>query len=192
MKNLILLPGILSWNRMVTDQELWSEIKKSNDQAFARLFHRYSSRIYSNVYSYIKDREVCEQIVHDIFLSIWANREELEVRSFEAYLTAAARYRVYKHISARKLVPIDYKEELEAYNNTFALNAGYNKMMYHELEAEVNTYISSLPARCRQIFIMSRKESLSNDEIAENLGISKRTVENQVTYALKHLRLLLK
>lgn len=176
---------------MVTDQELWEAVKRSDEQAFTTLFHRYSSRIYSNAYSYIRDKEVCEQIVHDIFITIWLNREELRVQSFNAYLLSASRYRVYKYITAAKATPLYYKENLDDYAYA-EQNKGYTNIAYKELELKVDSYLSRLPKRCREIFLMSRRQQLSIHEISEELRISKRTVENQITQALKHLRIFLK
>ena len=179
---------------MVTDHELWESIKKNDEQAFAKLFYRYSTKIYSKAYSYLRDREVCEQIVQDIFMGIWTARQTLQIESFSAYLTAAARYRIYKHRYGVKVVPIQYQESLEdaIYLDHNAQNEGYNKLVTEELELEVDSRLSSLPKRCQEIFIMSRRQQLSNEEIADELGISKRTVENQITSALKHLRFSLK
>jgi RNA polymerase sigma-70 factor (family 1) len=173
---------------METDLELWNRIKLDDEKAFAMLFHRYSARIFSSSYSYIRDREVCSQIVHDIFLSLWKNRKVLEIKSFNAYLTSAARYRVYKNIAQNKIIPIDYKENLESFEHISVSNSGQDKLAYQDLENNLNSNLKNLPKRCREIFIMSRKELMTNEEIANQLGISKRSVENQITYALKSLR----
>ena len=179
---------------MVTDQELWEAIKKNDEQAFAKLFYRYSTKIYSKAYSYLRDQEVCEQIVHDIFMGLWTGRHTLQITSFSAYLTSASRYAIYKHKYSAKVVPIEYKEDLEdsMFLNRSSQNEGYSKMACQELELEVDSHLATLPKRCQEIFIMSRRQQLSNEEIANELGISKRTVENQITSALKHLRFSLK
>ncbi|MBE9602876.1 sigma-70 family RNA polymerase sigma factor [Pedobacter sp. MC2016-24] len=175
-----------------TDADLWESIKLDDERAFSTLFHRYSSRIYSNSYAYVKDREVCEQIVHDIFLTVWTNRKTLQIESFKNYLTSAGRYRVYKSINASKIIPIDYKEDLEVYSKNSVGNSGFDRIAYHDLETELDTYLKHLPKRSQEIFLMSRRQLMSNDEIADQLGISKRSVENQITHALKHLRISLK
>ncbi|TZF84920.1 RNA polymerase sigma-70 factor [Pedobacter sp. BS3] len=176
---------------MVSDIELWESVRIDNEKAFSLLFHRYASGIYSKAYSYIRDREVSEQIVHDIFLTIWNNRKTLQIQSFKGYLTSAARYRVYKHLTARKANLLDYKEELPEPGYAVQ-NTGYTNLTGKDLENELYSYLENLPKRCREIFLMSRIQLLSNDEIAKKLGISKRSVENQITYALKYLRISLK
>jgi len=78
---------------------------------------------------------------------------------------------------------MDYKESLEdhVFEDHASHNNGYSNLAYQELEIAVDSCFRSLPKRCREIFVMSRKQELSNDEIAKQLGISKRTVENQLT-----------
>lgn len=179
---------------MVTDHELWEAIKNDNEKAFAKLFYRHSTKIYSKAFSYLRDKEICEQIVHDIFMSLWAGRHTLQIQSFIAYITSASRYQIYKHRYSAKIIPIEYKEDLvdTKYLNYSSQNEGYSKIANRELELEVDAYLSKLPKRCQEIYIMSRRQQLSNDEIADELGISKRTVENQITNATKHLRFSLK
>ena len=127
-------------------------------------------------------------------MGIWTARHTLQIESFGAYLTAAARYRIYKHRYGAKVIPIQYKAALEdsVYINHNSQNEGYNKLVTEEMDIEVENRLSSLPKRCQEIFIMSRRQQLTNEEIADELGISKRTVENQITSALKHLRFALK
>lgn len=177
---------------MHTDLDLWTLIKADNEQAFSKLFHRYSAKIYSKAYYLIKDREACEQIVHDIFLTLWNNRKTLEIKSFRAYLTSAARYQVYKYITQNASTPLAYTDNLEESSAQIVQNSGSDNIAYKELEQELELYLKGLPRRCREIFIMSRHQLLSNDEIAQRLNISKRSVENQITNALKHLRVSLK
>jgi len=177
---------------MRADLDIWELIKASNEQAFSELFRRYSSKIYSKAYFLIKDREVCEQIVHDIFLTLWSNRTTLEIRSLKAYLTSASRYQVYKYLISNKTAILDYKDNLEELSIKTVSNIGHDNIAYKELEQALESYLSSLPNRCREIFMMSRHQLLSNEEIAQKLNISKRSVENQITHALRHLRISLK
>ncbi|TDQ11292.1 RNA polymerase sigma-70 factor [Pedobacter metabolipauper] len=177
---------------MTTDADLMRSISDDDERAFSELFHRYSSRIYAKSYAYIQDQEVCEQIVHDVFLTIWTNRKTLQIASFIGYLTAAARYRVYKHIAALKANPIVYKDDVADLSVQYSKNEGDTQLASYDLEQQLHAYLQILPKKCREIFVLSRIQILSNDEIAEKLGINKRTVENQLTRALKHLRISFK
>jgi RNA polymerase sigma-70 factor (family 1) len=176
-----------------SDSELWEEVTRSNAKAFETLFERYWSVIYGTAFSYLKDKEACSEIVQDIFLNIWQKRNEFKIGCLKNYLTSAARYHVYKKLKAKKSSAILY---IESYEHLTTTNNDTNRfdenISYLELEKSVETSLSDLPKRCREIFLLSRMSNLTNDEIAQQLGISKRTVENQITTALKFLRSILK
>jgi len=173
-----------------SDSELWRQIQLDNNRAFELLFSRYWSAVYTTSFTYLKDEEACTELVHDIFLNIWRNRHGLEISSFKNYLTMASRYQVYKLVKKGKASPITFVEEYDALPNSgYAMNLGEEKITYQEMESSIEGVLEKLPKKCREIFMLSRFDNLSNQEIAEKLGISKRTVENQITIALKLLRI---
>lgn len=174
------------------DQELWCRVQDKNcPLSFSTLFERHWEKLYSTAFSYLKDQEKSEEITHDIFLNLWQKRETLAIQSFTAYIRAAARYHVYKELKKRKALTISYTDELTETGEAIA-NQGEERLIYQDAERQVDNSLQSLPARCQEIYFMSRKEHLTNEEIANKLGISKRTVENQLTVALRHIRLQLK
>lgn len=175
----------------MTDTELWDAVRQDDHNAFATLFDRYWPKIFGVAFTLLKDREASADIVHDLFLTLWIKRNQLNIESFSNYLKAAARYHVYKRLRTTKSIPLEYTDdELQSRDANF--NSGEEKLRYLELENRLDVYLNHLPKRCREIFILSRKEHLSNEEIANRLGISKRTVENQITHALNYLRISLK
>lgn len=176
----------------LTDLALWNAVKEGDLQAFDTLFNRYWSKVFTTAFNRLRDREACIEITNDVFVMLWTRRDKLVIHSFDAYLQTVTRNRVYKHFRALKSAPLDYNERIEniAAKN-FAVDGDYN-LRYRELEKTVDYYLNQLPQRCREIFHLSRKDQLNNDEIAARLSISKRTVENQLTTALKHLRVELK
>jgi RNA polymerase sigma-70 factor (ECF subfamily) len=176
-----------------SDSELWEAIAADSSKAFDVLFERYWTTIYATAFSYLKDPEICTQIVHDIFLKIWEKRGVYHISQFKPYLTSAARYHVYKHLKARKASALTYVEDYESFGRLQqSQNEGDEHLNYLELEHELNTTLIKLPKRCREIFALSRTDQLSNEEISERLGISKRSVENQLTTALQFIRTYLK
>ncbi len=178
-------------NSQINDPELWFAIRNDDEQAFAILFDRYWVRLYNTALRYLKDRENSEETVHDVFLNIWDRRHQLEIESIPNFLLSAIRYQVYNRMRAVKppltLVLNDWEMD-----NLPDYNQGDHRIKNQELLQELNHYLEKLPKRCQEIFYMSRMDNLSNQEIAGRLGISKRTVENQITRALKHLRGCLK
>lgn len=171
-----------------SDETLWEAIVADDAKAFALLFERHWSRIYTTAFNYLKDKEACSEIVHDIFLNLWLKRDHLHITSFPNYLKAAARYHVYKHIRTSQATPLQFTDNWERGSTATSINLGDEQMRQEELDAKLNLCLEQLPKRCREIFILSRTNHLTNDEIAAQLGISKRTVENQITYALQFLR----
>lgn len=175
-----------------TDIELWIAIRNNELKGFNILFDRYWSKIYTTAFYYLKDAEACTEISHDIFLNIWNSRQVLDIQSIKGYLLTSARYHVYKRKQGLRSLDLKYVEDYKLVDLHTVQNSGEEKFNYEELEANINSFLEELPNRAREIFILSRKEHLSNDEIANRLSISKRTVENQITNALKHLRISLK
>lgn len=177
--------------KLPSDEILLNLIKEGDLNSFNILFERYWKKLYATVYSVCSDNEICSEIVHDIFLNLWLRREKLEIGNFKGYVTASARYHIYRHLKNVAKSSLEYREVLE-FGNQVAVNEGENNIRYRELEKKVEEELEELPSRCREIFTLSRMEQLSNDEIAARLDISKRTVENQLTHALRHLRLSMK
>jgi RNA polymerase sigma-70 factor (family 1) len=175
----------------ISDLQLWASIRQDDELAFNELFKRYWIRLYKTAYQYLKDKEGSEEVVHDVFLNIWNRRTELEILTFSSYMLTAIRYQIYNRMRATKS-PLVYSDERMQVNVSPEYNTGENKIEEQELQQEMYSYLQRLPKRCREIFCMSRIDQLSNEEIALRLGISKRTVENQITTALKHLRVSLK
>ncbi|MDB5128862.1 RNA polymerase sigma factor [Mucilaginibacter sp.] len=178
-------------NNSISDTDLWDAIRMDDELAFTALFDRYWIRLYKTAQTYIKDHEVSEEIVHDVFLNLWERRHVLQIGSFSNFLLTAVRYQVYNRLRAAKphvFLTIDHADTPEM----LAHNAGEEHINEQEFKQELNRHLVQLPKRCQEIFYLSRMLHLSNQEIAAKLGISKRSVENQLTVALKHLRTLLK
>ena len=144
--------------------------------------------MYTSAYNYLRDTEKSKEIVHDIFLNIWQKRKELQIICLKHYLTCCTRYHVYKCLKERKASSIIYIENYNDELNIKQGNEGEIHLAYLDLKSSIQDHLAQLPKRCREIFLLSRIEQMTNDEIATHYGISKRTVENQITHALKFLR----
>jgi RNA polymerase sigma-70 factor (family 1) len=174
-----------------SDINLWSAIRNDDEAAFTIFFNRYWELLYNTSYRYTKDHEVSEEIVHDIFLNIWSRRKGLVITSFQNFFLKAVRYQIYNRNNAAKLSIVAANESIFE-NYGWEINNGESRLRETELDKELHSYLTQLPERCQQIFQMSRIGNLSNQEISFKLGISKRSVENQIALALKHLRICFK
>lgn len=144
--------------------------------------------VYKKAFSYLHDTEAAGEIVNDIFLNIWLKSDVLDIITFKNYLTAAARYRIYNHLKAKKKLALSYVEDYETLIDKQTSILPENPFISSEIYQQVYRLLEHLPKRCKEIFLLSRISHLSNSEIADKLEISKRTVENQISIAVKHLR----
>lgn len=175
----------------LSDDILLGLLKKGNVTAFAELYDRHWSRLYSAAYKRVKSREVSQEIIQDLFTSLWTGRKKLQLRSsLEAYLLTAVRYKVVNHIE-KELVRRNYREALQELPLR-ADNSTEETVLLNDLSHQLEEEIIQLPDKCRQVFELSRKAQKSNKEIALELNISEKTVENHITKALRILRVSLK
>ncbi len=178
--------------RSLTDEELFSLVRDVSDElAFAQLYERHWKRLFLIAYGKIGCRQIGESVVQDLFTNIWNRRKKINLqKSFAAYINTALKFIIinhYKHIKVRE----DYAQ-MES-SNIRSNSYNTDKLVsYNELFSFIEKEIDSLPKRCSEIFRMSRFDDMSNKEIAEKLDISSKTVENQITKAIKLLRLNLK
>ncbi|BAX82408.1 RNA polymerase sigma-70 factor [Labilibaculum antarcticum] len=181
----------MTTNTDIKDQTLVIQLKDGSQLAFKQLFDRYTPRIYRFAISYLKSDADAEELVQDVFLKLWEKRETLdESQNIRAYIFKIAINSIY-NLSKRKNYKQVYNEFVK---NNFTLDNEFtwNDVVYNELVDSLNLHIDKMPAQRRDIFLMSRKDGLSNQEIAKNLNISLRTVENQIYRSVSYLREQLK
>lgn len=135
----------------------------------------------------IRSGDEAKDLVQDLFVSLWLKRETLIVNtSLSAYLFTAIRYKVINYIEAN-IVKQDYVDSLDKAVIDYD-NSTREKIACNELESLLQTGINTLSPKVREVFELSRKEHLSVNEIAEKLQVSHQTVKNQISKALKTLR----
>jgi RNA polymerase sigma-70 factor (family 1) len=169
-----------------SEQELIRLVKESDAKAFEVLYYKYVPRLSSFINFYFGKNISHEETIQDAFLKIWEKRALLdESKSFNAYLMEIAKNLVYNSYRD-KLQEEKYKQ----FQN--GMSKGVNNIedyIYHkELQVQIEKGMEILPPMQKEIFIMSRQEGLSHDEIAQRLNISKRTVEHQIYRTLKILK----
>lgn len=148
----------------------------------------YWSDLYKFSYNIIKNKYVCEEIVQETFFSLWNKRQELEItHSLRAYLFTAIKFQTLNFIRSEK-VRANYAASYAAFENKLVDNSNEEHVYVSDLKGRIETEVSKLPERCQQIFRMSRNEHHSIKNISDMLNLSHKTVENQLTKALKHLR----
>lgn len=164
-----------------------SSIKNGNEAAFEKVFKTYFRNLHAFAYTFMKDDIIAEEIVQNVFFRIWEKKEQLQIDdSLKAYLYRSVHNESLNHL---KHLKIKNSFQLQYLGNMESLNQdASNQMVAAELENDIQKAISELPPQCRTIFQMSRFEQLKYQQIADQLNISIKTVENQMGKALKVLR----
>ena len=171
----------------LSDQELITILQKGNDQAIDVLFRRHYSFVCQAVYRILKDGNTAEDIAQEVFFGLWKKRETLNITlSVKAYLKRAAVNKSLNFIRDQKIKFDDKEEQLPILTSNQSTTQ--QELEAEDLQKKIDEAIDSLPEKCRLVFTLSRFEEMSYQEIADHLGISIKTVENQVSKALKVLR----
>lgn len=171
----------------IEDSKLVSALNNDDVKAFDALFRRYGKQLYSFVFGYLKLEAESEDIVQEVFIKIWNSRKQLNRElSFKAYIFKIAYHLVldeFEDINRRQQY---YREIIdESIDFTDDLDERLN---YSMLLEKVDSFINQLPQRQKEVLIKRRKEGFSIKEIASQMGISPKTVENHLTEALKTIK----
>ena len=156
--------------------------------AFRYFFDKYYRELCNFVNLYLKDQVLAEEVVQDIFVYLWENKQKIKIQSsVKAYLFGASKFKSLNVLRSQKR-NVSWQKDL--------VNAEFG---VQEIPAEqfsgaaefrriLDEAIQKLPDRCREIFLLSKSKELTNKQIADQLGVSVKTVENQITIALRKLR----
>ncbi|MCY4778772.1 sigma-70 family RNA polymerase sigma factor [Sphingobacterium sp. UT-1RO-CII-1] len=174
----------------MSDEQLVNLLKKGDESALQSIMLKYWEGMYKMAAHTLENSLSCEDIVQEIFIQIWNNRSNLKLRhSLKAYLFASTRYAIYREV--RK--DLRQKEEYKLQDISFVEYYNPQKNLeYNELIIHIEKTVESLPEQCQRIYRLSREEQLSHKEIASILKISTKTVENQITIALKKIKKAIK
>lgn len=175
--------------REYSDEALLNLLRLEGLDAFEEIYRRYWKRLYSMSYKRVQSREISEEIVQDIFTSLWITKENTTIENLSAYLFSAVKYKVIKHL-AKELSRRNYTQQQLALVKED--NSTEEKVLLDDLEGALEKAIGKLPAKRQMIFKLHRQENLSIKQVASQLGISEKTVENQYGKAMKMLKLNLK
>ena len=165
------------------DSQLLDQVRSHNSIAFESLYEKYWKRLYDFAKAKTRDTYVAEEIVQDLFVTLWEKRESLQVANLQSYLFTAVRNKVIDY----------YKEKIfSELENIEPASAPDYPIFLDELEAAMQVAVSRLPEKTREIFLLNRFGNKTARQISVQLHIPERTVEYHITQALRALRVLLK
>ncbi len=169
-----------------------SLLEKGETVAFEALFKLYYDKLTHIAKGYLVCHEDAEGVVQNVFLKLWENRSRLKkITNMNSYLYTMTKNACLDQLKHEK-VKINYLHN--RYHKKLAIQRQFLKdetaslLLKNELEQVIVKTLELLPEKCKKVFAKSRVEGLKHKEIAEELGISKKTVDNHISYALKHMR----
>ena len=172
------------------DKRLVFELRNNKINAFDAIFHKYSDKLYRFAFSLLKNDEDSKGIVQETFLKLWKNRNDIDTsKSLKSYLFTISYHLIIDQLRYR-LKDVRYREFLYRYfeNNSFIINSKFD---FDVLNRQIEAAVEELPDKRKQIYLLSREKGYSHKEIADKLGLSVKTVENQINRSLNHFRMRL-
>lgn len=162
----------------------------SDRQAFAEILNRYSHRLFISVYAKVHSKAIAEEIVHDLFVTLWDKRQTLLISSLSNYLLVAAKHRTISHIRSQ----IVQQKYWEYYKRFIPQREEETEktVAYNELVNVIEQGMERLPEKTKKVFRLNRLEGRSISEIASQLNISEKAIEYHLTRSLKEMKMYLK
>ncbi len=171
-----------------TEQTLLTALAQGDESALRQIFDRYYNGLLGAVFRIVPDEDTCQDLVQEVFVELWRKRADLDIHtSLQAYLRRAAVNRALNHLKTQRRVQLQESDDWATTVDTSPSDIRQLEKQ-ENLEAALHKAIELLPEKCRLVFSLSRFEHMSHREIAAQLDISVKTIENQITKAMKLLR----
>lgn len=163
------------------------QIQQDSEYAFKQLYQIYYAKVVSFITGIIKERDIAKDLAQDIFINLWLNRKKLDIsKNIQNYIFVASSNAAINYLKKElafshgtiEAIQADVRNSDTAEDNLFA----------KEISLLIEMVVSEMPKQRQLIYRLSKEQGLSNEEIASKLGISKRSVENQISMALKEIK----
>ena len=169
------------------DLLLFEKVKSNDLTSYEVIFKKYIKELYRFAFTYVRDSQIAEEMAQEVFLYVWEKRGQIEIQTtLKTYLYSAVKNKCLNYIKLElpKQQSMGDISEVMLSVSSGNQDEGENE----QLKKYIKSAIDALPKKCRQIFLLSRNAGMTYEEIAEELDLSKKTVENQMGIALKKLR----
>lgn len=165
---------------------LIERMKAGDRESFNQVFRRYYSPLVRFCVRFVADTDIAAEIVQDLFVKLWSNREKLSFNtSFESYMLTSVRNSAITYINKERS---HAEANLRVFSDESDNNDPSETLQSNNLEESYRQILKTMPEKRREVFLASRFDGLKYAEIAEKLGISQKTVEAQMSAAIKQLR----
>jgi len=174
-----------------TDEQLLQLMQDGEEAAFTELYNRYWEKLFVRAMMQLKSAEDAEELLHDVFARLWRRRGTIRLQyGFHTYMAAALKYEVLHVLADRKKKRV--KDKVAAQGLSFLDHSTEQRLDFLDLQRQLEASVRQLPGKCQLVFRLSREKGLSEKEIAENLRVSPKTVQNHIHRALQTLKNALK
>lgn len=166
------------------DLQLMTLLKKGSERAFTEIYNRYWGKLLAIAYKHTKDKSASEEILQEVFLSLWNRKAIVEIQSLQGYLATAVKFSIFKqHQRQRRRLELERTEY-----NVQLISDDENEIDARFLKEYINGIVEQLPEKCQLVFRYSRESGMNIPEIAQEMNIAEKTVESHLTKALKTIR----
>lgn len=167
------------------DQDLLAEIGRRNGLAFDVLYNRYWKDVFNIAFKRIRNADVAQDVAQDVFVQLWTREKATPIDNLPGYLRIATRNGVFRQMEKESRYG-DLPDDSEGQLRGYGLADGH--VLYKEFQAAFEALTNTLPAQQKQVFNLRFQEGRNTQQIAEQLGVSEKTVRNQMGRALAKLR----
>ena len=163
------------------------QIQQDSEYAFKQLYQIYYAKVVSFITGIIKERDIAKDLAQDIFINLWLNRKKLDIsKNIQNYIFVASRNAAINYLKKELAFSHGTIEAIQADVRTS--DTAEDNLFAKEISLLIEMVVSEMPQQRQLIYRLSKEQGLSNEEIASKLGISKRSVENQISMALKEIK----
>jgi len=171
-----------------SDQLIIDQIRNKNEKVFESIFNEYFKVLTVYAKKYVLDLDIAKDITQDTFVKLYEKREDLVIHtSLKSFLYASVRNKCLDYIKINKIRQ-QHKDAIQYQSSISSEDEEDDKIRITELQQKIHRIIKTLPAQNQKIFMLSRFEGKNNQEIADELNLSKRTVETHISNALKKIK----
>jgi len=168
----------------LSDAELMDLLKSADHAAYTEIFNRYWKKMLLVAWNHTKDKTAAEDIVHQVFINLWERHQATEIREIAAFLTTAVKFSIFKHYQREQR-----RSQLAIANYVYAdIALEEEKLDALFLKEYINGIVEEMPEKCRLVFRMSRDQGMKNPEIAQELNVTEKAIEANLTRALKIIK----
>jgi len=163
------------------------KLKHSDEKFFRELLNLYFLKLKRFADSYLKNEELAEEVVMDVFLKLWERRSKINsIQNLKAYLYISVRNTCHNYLRKERKIKFDTLDNVQVRLSRYE-NTPEGDLISEEMLNKLNCIIESLPSKCKMIFKLLREDGLSRKDTAKVLGLSVKTIDNQVALAVRKI-----